>query len=1245
MSELSSEGRPSVSTSSSHTLNSRYSSSHAGNGEGSSTQRLRHATGHDGDAGHSSTASSSRTAGSPLRPVPIEEQDNSHRKQRNRKSGGFLLDPIFPSGPASRTARRSAHAEDATRTRNSRHAHAHSHESNTQRNRIQADGSGVAHSSPLSRQVAIADETTGEEGNVAHATGNDGSERLRVTKTRNNNRDKSSSRQSASSDVQAPAAIDPNQLVHMALDLSESRRRNYSAGQIIGAPGTDTRRVRSSIGPHTEGSLRTQGNKSSLGQYLNEQRRISRAMSPTGGRSSPSRIRHLSTSAPRHLSVSVQGQSQEPSAATLARRDKARAYIELHMEYLRLLDYLPPLKPDASAPGNFVVTANNVPGSPHAFLTRTLSHANAKHDLGRPYNPLQYLRNRRTRARERVVMDHGSEEFSDLDLVRDWVDRVEFEIQTPHYRQHNKVALPDLHEDYHGAGLPSKPSRPRMGWVFTPEELLADAHWAEQGENKTLLEDRHGRKIFPLADLQRPDLQQPRASKEYSDKGRKSWTESVKGVKVTDSQREEESDQTSERGRKRRLLPGLRVDDKKSKKHSWRGSRAQSSSYSDSSSSDSDSLKHRQHKSRRTVDVNNNTGPLELRINEMLEKEKEAKEKKSHTPTFISPDTPDKWGFGKIDPPAHDSSRASLEVPATSNGSTEHAPTTLIQDLKVPPKNRTNYATSSSHPHEPRSSFEDLDSTAPSTPLQPKPFPHIGTNLSPPPSRGGSFKKTSKHKLDLFRSDESTKGHKLDPDSAGTDKQRHGRHSFEETHDDIGLGPAIMAAPAAVKSLLTHRRNESHTSLSSPEGIRKDNRDSREQKEAPSAVTRFLKGVKNEGSKVGEFIFRRDRPPEDSDTSSDSEDDGLASDGNQSNVQKRLRPNLSRNTTAATIASTTSKKNGRYHVELPVFRSTNQSNDQEETNASDYFSDDHISHQARSIANSRSQRFKQLAPPPIDMDSISVTSTPGPSRPSSPDAAESEDRLSKVLARPGGVGQAGQPITSLAYPRTSRPKLENRHWSITDDTGDDIHRSTAHHEVTPGDIARVRALLLCSGVKAREIARRAREHRQEPPRFLKRTAQAVNAELYSVPRQEEHVLAARILVQDLESSTHALQASAQQFKDQTIKDLTSRISDLRSRVEADLFPRVRQSGEEAVRITTVVSGDAPLTVKQIMDEIDKMIRMRRRRMRYMRRVGWMLVEWMLLGFMWCVWLIVVIVGFFKKGLKLSFGIVRWLLWL
>lgn len=1227
MSTPSSDGRHSVSSepsaTSSRTLHSRGSGAYAENGEGSSS-RQSFASGQDPGAMNGANGAQSRQRNSHLSVDSIEEPDFARRRQRVRPSGGFLLDSSFPTSPRKSHAQHQAHGEDKGK-RSSRHLE-------VSRVDGQQDGGGRRRHSPMSSRLA---QTRHEDGSAAaseatyvHLAGtrNQDNSALRVGKTRHNARatEPASHGRDARPKSPQPPAIDPNQLVHMALNLSESRRRNISAGPLLAAQS------RATSGAHREGSFSNNGAGGSLRQYLNEQRRMSRNMSPVGGKGPPPTQRSGSMAFPG-------SQSFPPSAATIARRDKARDYIELRMEYLRLLECLPPLKLDANAPGNFTVSSTNVPGSPHAHLTRVPSYAGRQYDLGRPYNPLQYIRNRRSRARERRALTHTPHEFADIHEVRDWVDVVEQSSSRPGYRQDDGVALPKLHDD-HPRGLePSKPPRPHKGWIFSPEELFADAYWLEQDDNKTIIENRHGRRIYPPKEASKPDLLQPRGSKEYSDKRRRSWME---GVMAGDPPSGGESERGSERGRKRRLLPAFRAESPKHGKHSRRGSRMQANIDSDSSDSEAGPGARRP---RIVLDEDHSTGPLALQLETRLKQQ--ANEENGKSPAIISPDTPNKWGRHHPDDFETRFPRGSLDVPRVGNGFTsmDHP-----GHFKMPPRVRTSATLDDDI--EPRSSFEDLDTTAPNTPLHQKRFPHIGSNLSPPPSRDNSVtRKSRRSRLNPFYSHENSGDHEHHhQDSlelAELDRKGRSRQTSEETQDSGHVGHAIMNAPSHVRSLLTHRKNESTSSLPSPEKLRR-----RDTQEPHSAVTRFFKGVKHEGSKVGGFVFRRDRPDDDdTDTMSDSH---TAEYGTDTSVKgnKSHRPALTRSATATSMDMATPRQESRYHLDLPSFRPAHEA--QTDSDGA-FLSTDHISRQNRERKNSRSPRFDRLAPPRMDLERLPTASSQFTTDASS-NHSHSQDRMNKVLARPGGVGQGGLFPTGLRDARDSdnrnrsgsRPTLDGRrHWSIADDDGNIPRRKTNIDLVTQADIARVRALFLCSGVKAKEINRRAHAKRSPPPEFLSRAAATAKRDIPPVPRKEEHVLAARILMRELESSTRSLSTSTQQFRNKTIKHLTERITELRSKVDTDLMPRIFDGGDTAVRITSEISGQGPLQVKQITDDIDRMLRTRRRRMRWLRGFGWMLVEWALVAVMWWLWLMVVLVGSVKRVFGFGIGVVRWLLWL
>lgn len=1227
MSAPSSNGRPSVdsqpSITSSPTLLSRNSDAYVDNGEGSSSPRpTLGSRPHTGAAVNSEERAGSA---SPLSVDSIQEHDFARRKQRVRRTGGFLLDSTFPSRP-SRRSQHHAQTEGVSGKRSSRHNGTYDRnepQEDRSRRRVSPSSSPLLHDEHTDEQSA-ADRgpQVGLASSQEHSHG-----QLRVERTRKSvqTMPPASHERDAASSAAQRQTIDPNQLVHMALNLSESRRRNINSGQLL-APQS-----RITSGAQREGSFSNYGAGSSLRQYLNEQRRASRNISPMGGKNSPSR--HMSASMQRSGSVAFSGsQINSPSAATLARVNKARAYIELRIEYLRLLEYLPPLKLDANAPGNFVVSSNNVPGSPQAQLTRVPSYAGKQHDLGRPYNPLQYIRNRRTRARERRALTHSSEEFADIDQVRDWVDRVEQYSKRPSYRRDDAVQLPALHAEHVVNNMQSTQPRPHKGWVFSPEELLADAHWVEQDDNKTLIENRHGRRIFPPREIQKQDFLQPRASKDHSEKRRRSWVDGLPGISA-DAMTGDESDKGSERGRKRRLLPTIRTESPRAGRHSRKGSRLRTKDDSDSSSSDTDSGKR---KPRLAVDTEHNIGPLALLL---AQQAKEAQEK---SPAIISPDTPDKWGRDEQGVPNNHGSRDSLEVPRPGNGFA------YVRDpgkFKVAPRTRMNAALSIDDT-EPRSSIESMDTTAPNTPLHPKRFPHFGEDLSPPPSRSGSqTRKSKRSKLNIFHSHEHNGDHKSEhrPGSAGTDKQRGSRQPSEETQDEKHIGTAILAAPGAVRNLLGHRKNDSVSSFTSAEKPRR-----RDPQEPHSAVTRFFKGMKQERTKVGDRIFRRERQ-EESDADSLPDRDTVDFDTDTSaSIGHSKRQIISRTDTDTTMAGSMDKRNG--HTELPPIRRVNDPQVDENIGVND---EHHIIRQTRDHKNSRSRRLDESSSLPQDPGTLPEKASTESLRAT---RSQSHDRITKVLARPGGANLVGLPPTALRnssrpdylerHRSSSRPTLDGkRHWSIADEEGGVQYRKNHANIAAQADIARVGALFLCSGVKAKEISRRAYSPRSPAPDFLSRAAATAKTQLLPVPRKEEHVLAARILVKDLECSTKLLQASLENFRNTAIKELTSQISQLQSCVDSDLMPRVLDGGDKAMRITSEVSGQGPLQVKQITDEIDRMLRARRRRMRWVRGLGWMLVEWAVVTFMWIVWLIVVLVGSVKKVFGIGWSVLRWLLWL
>lgn len=1196
-------------------------------------------------------------------PGSSEQMDDGtllSRRQKFRRSGGFILDSMLPSA-----RRRTNKLLDAERPghRSKRRLDL---EINDRPRKENGDGSRVRseHHKSLLPQHAAQPTFDGQENR------DESMESSNVANNENANASASISFGSDTHDHAAPtvAAIDPTQIVNMALNLSESRRRNFSSGQY---PIVPNRRAVSAAIPAVSSpnfsSSYTAATGGSLRQHLQAQRRVSRNVSPSN-RSAPS-PRYASRSGSTYLDPTQSFDYSKTveykfSPSTIARAQKAREYIELFYEYRRLLQYLPPLKPNYTAPGNTIVSATSIAGTSNVQLSRVPSYANKKHELGRPYNALQTIRNRKTRARERRPLAIDVAEFENIDRVRKWVDLIARQAYNSEYRAEDSVLLPDFPsaDDFGKASvtisdLPAQkdlPSRPaaqnskgrRMDYVFSPAELFADAHWMEQGDNKLLIEKHSGNKVFPSYGS--PGFAPPRLSREEPREPETkidSIAGSATGPITSDSHTADDSDVASEQGRKRRLFRSHRHEKPAtSKKHGWRVTRGRSPSASSLSSSDEDAPN--KPKAQRVTSHGENTGPLARHLQDMVEKEVGSQ-------IAISPplDSPDHWGMGAVGSPGAivGSGKVSqLDVDLNGFMKERNGRPLSRQEQSSKPPTRPTYLHG-----EPRSSFEST-STTPNSPIVGRELTGIGSEHSPPPS----WRRHKKSKLSIFRSDASVKSQHTDGDESAADDRKPRQTTAELNYLEEGKGKPI------VRHLLPHRRNDSrHSTIGRTDSEhRKEQRDMKDPKEPASAVTRFFKGgrigelVRNEGAKVGEFIFKKD-PPAGEAASSGSDDSGSSdseNDGMLSRFKRRPTP-LNRSTTAESISTVTSGHAHNYHLNLPTFRSTNGAADGAQASEQDAL----YSQQPLKQDRGRS-RFERLAPPRMNLTGISSrdpSPVEGPaeynydtSRRSSLDPNE---RLSDILDHPGSMPGRGLPPSGLSKfsnsptsrRNQSRPSLAGkRQWSISDK---DRCASEAFNEkaILPYEIARIRTLLLCSAIKARELHMRAHTIRDEPPAFLQRAAEAANVTLIAVPKKEEHVLAARIIATDLEQATSAVRSSLAAFHAETCTSLVSQISSLRSLLDDDLTPRVRVSADAADAFTRELTEGIPLRVKKVYDRAGMLTRRRRKKLRWVRRGGWALLEWALKVIFWWVWLVVVL---FKTVKGVVFGVgkgIKWVFWL
>ena len=383
--------------------------------------------------------------------------------------------------------------------------------------------------------------------------------------------------------------------------------------------------------------------------------------------------------------------------------------------------------------------------------------------------------------------------------------------------------------------------------------------------------------------------------------------------------------------------------------------------------------------------------------------------------------------------------------------------------------------------------------------------------------------------------------------------------------------------------------------------------------------------------------------------------------------------NLSRTSTVAGNGKIFAKKAAgseqpKYHIsDLPTFKSPSKLDEPNPSTDSSARKEDHITRQqAAQRERGRPARFDRLAPPRIDVRDAS----PSPhSRGISPATATTKksngkpvrstssyfsaqgshglnEQANPFLGPPGSIGGRGPPVTGLTNLGVSgsnrsaqRPSLKGqRQWSISDRK----LSTSPEKSATKREIAHVRALLLSSGIKAKEICRRANEVRAPSPQSLQPIS---DKPLALVPRAQEHVLASRVLVRKIERAHGAIEDAKERFAGRTVTVLHERIRLVDERIRNQFTPLVRACADDADAFGAELTTTQTLAVKQLNDSVTQIMRRRRRRLKWIRRAGYVLLEWTLLGIMWWAWLVVVVIRFIRGGLGGILSAVRWILWL
>ncbi|KAI9807889.1 MAG: hypothetical protein M1825_005195 [Sarcosagium campestre] len=1251
--------------------------------------------------------------------APAPELDltshDSSRRHRPMKSGGFLLDPAFEldrsqvlSGKKEKNKGKSTDRRLSSR-----------------RHRSQQPSIG---SSPLALEVTtLAASDNGEDGQSSKETTNRTS--IVGSTISNDTHDSNASHrhhevvQHHVHKISSPPAVgfdtDSAQIVNLALGLSESRRLSANHSKNMAPNGGLDRRSVSANLPVPAGStdhlqLRHLSTGGSLEQYLQPQRRNSRNTSPRHLRNS----RVPSDASPSEGSQSyharshiihppflVNGADEVPiykfSSSTIARAERAKESLELAAAYRRLLDFMPPLNTKPVGTNQ----QTSLPSSPKSqefdsTISRVTSHSSKGAAVSRKYNPLQSIRNRKVRARERKSLDPEAQGWTDTTNVVKWVDQVELESTSPAYHGTLRVHLPPLWKDESDetirasagtdvqGGEPSplvRPKRPRNDWLFSPQELLADAFWIEQAENKRSIEDRDGNKLYPRdtsfglkspgksTDAQRrKDWHRRKTSNidvhdagagdlEGSDGGDAGTTGTVRGRRL---QKLQGDSRPHEGGTGSRL-----------RRYPWRKSGNRSGGASDSDSSDDFAFRGiKSVGSKRIIsDGRLDSAVLERQMMDLLQKEAEEYRLGSVEAAQGTGETHHSTpGFHQRRQSRERGARGTSSAASTSR---RRRSSSTDQPGGSEPVSRRVSLTADREQHQKRS-LDGLDDTAPNSPRIAghrrssqdgiEYVPSIAMDLSPPQSRPES-REGSPNQRGLRKSDQklgSQRNERLNAHDRISEEDFGEGESNASATSPHGQADRNNTRDTVIQSVVSPTRKpfiRNGTSESLGRRIRPAKLDNLSD---ASRIRGMFKGgrleeiVRSEVSRVGDFLWKKDGSGANSNATSSGS--SFASDSSASEDEghgKEARSNRMRSNhsapESAELSRESTNKDGRYHTsQLPSFTSSVQ------RHGGPSEKDPITRQQLERRAQGKSPRLQQLELPRIDMTHVSPNSSPELSRVTTrdgpgpmsdvSDAHEgvkvADSRLNAALMTSGRAGaqetRGELPmITGLAGLDASARRSVSARRAARGSAGTSRNASSHWEPVTKRDVVRVAALFLSSGVKAQEIVRRARECSETHPlvRFES------DAPLPRVPRCHQHLVVGRDLSERVQRAIETGTTVSREFSRTGAEKLKDQMSIVEQRAGAELTPVVRAASDDADAFSTELSSTRTLDVKDVRDRVDTLLRRRRKRLRWVRRIGFALLEWALLGFMWWVWLIVVVVRLVRGTVKAVNVTVRWLL--
>lgn len=1089
---------------------------------------------------------------------------------------------------------------------------------------------------------------------------------------------------------------DPAQIVDMALRLTEGRKRQASAKRFVSS-GTRSRRgisdatslppsVTSASKPYANGSVNAVSKSKASGPDPLTPERPNRDGTARTQEASPLVQDGFS---PEQDAEEVD-QEMQVSRATQNRVAKAKAYFELAYEHRRLLSHLPPIRSPSEPYPSDQAGYDSKCYNPLQYARNRKLRFRERHPINSEVEGWHDIDKVRAWV-DAVVKSTPTTQHDPVQCIRlPPLTLLEEDAKEP--------SDSDENADPQGKRRNNKVRRPKSDWVTHPGDLIADAFWTEQGLNKKKIYNRDNEPIYPPGTKfmfagwrNRTPLEVPEELRMYASSPEES---PIQNKKLIDSPPELpafESAHKEHTWARARLKFGKTLKkDKKAK----RGKKGQDIFDTSDESSDSgasrESSKDRRGRKRATKEkFNLSEGDPFARPVQTVDHESAARGSSEFDPEspYQGRDSMDRAHLLRY------LRRTSTSIAEDNEESKRSKRRKFLDSIKLDADNAG------------RSSFE-YDSTAPGTPIA-NGFPSIAINLSPPDSRSPSPERKNSNFLGVVkdkalstmnsRDYRDTKNH-ID----GTDFAQPISHSTSRTrnsyshHRDISRTASPMTRGISPGD---YRRKSSSVdgsvNLLSAEPrsatVSKVNSRATDHSQRSHRVRGMFKGgriaelVGHEVNRVGDFIWKRDPPRHNVmdrgsvsgyETESDDFSDYMMDKPTKGPVKQASKSSLSqasarsispsaRETKLPSTSSTTALA-PQYHVPgLPSFTSPFQKDRDAHDKKAGGLSPggtplreekgehDPVSSGAAASRARRSPRFDQLAPPRLDVRSA----TPDGRRSSYGFGAGLDMTRTLSASQTYNSAISGSAYRPRESTRVSSIAVPTPYFNIQDDASQAelslsrTRSSVVPKQVTIHDYSRLRGLLFSVGIKAMNITSYCEEVPNPQSSFLYsafETTKARDPEIQKnlpAPRKREHVIAARHLINHVNTQSNQFNDNLHRFSITTAVDLQREIQILEDNTESSLFPRLQKLSDEAGELAQKLTTTSRLAIRNVDDEVSKAARMKRRGPFRISGVLWYkLMEWGVVGLLWGIWAVATTIRVGLGIVRAVWAIIAWLLW-